>query len=460
MRFFLPSENITDESVSRSIGRVLTWEEPKSKTPSSWMVTGQAVCVVHSRIMLTTTRVCFEGSKPLKLRVLYTPLNGHPPQSFSASLIRYSGSMNVAVLLLDTNDSPFRPVNIVAQNSPLLKLRGESIALVCFPLVTDLSVSGSALDSAEEEIVVVKSSMLTREPDFIPGAITSARHCQTTPSHKGITRNYQVAYCTYPAFTCCGGGGVFSLQLSADGTPQLLGIHTAVIYQIKTSKPHIASLVETEFDGASAELAATSNKRKHSPSSPRCAPTKVLKTTTSSASSTAAAAAAAAAAASSSSSSSSPIDENVEPPCRGNTTPEPPIENPKPLKLADKVWYSSGLTECVVADAVITNHAAWSIDALLAEVSQTPVTSTSESDVAAANAAAATAAKAADDAKIAAANAAANFAAANAVAEAAAAKAADLAVRAYRYRSSEEICQQQCSPSFIPHDLDKQCLYD
>jgi WAS/WASL-interacting protein len=346
-----------------------------------WVMAGQAVCVVNPRIMLTATHVCFDRSAQCSIRILYTPLDGSAPQSFSASLIRYSGLMDVSILLLDTqsSSSPFRPANIVPANSQLFDRRGESVALACFPLVADLN----AQPGGAEKVMVNKASALVKMSRILPGSISGTTP-QTT-SHKGITRSFQTADCTYPSFAGCSGGGVFSLHLSADGvTPQLLGVHTSAIFQTGQSQLQIASVVEGEYDGAEAAAKITANvdaaasaaaTNAHAGDEETGDDGRAGSSSTAIAAKSRSKSSRKRKASASIPSSSSAITDVAFSPSKGastgSTTPEDTPTKALQLKLADEVQHKSALAVCVVAEAVFTQHAAWNEAALNAEAART-----------------------------------------------------------------------------------------
>ena len=222
-----------------------------------WLVVGQAVCVVHPRIMLTATHVCFDGTTLCKhIKVLYTPIDGSPPQSFSAELIRYSGIMDVAVMLLHTgpSSSPFLPVDIAASNCSLFK-SAQTATLACFPLIGDFVYSSCRSGN----LLLANASQLTRVSHLFAGEII-----QTTVReifHQDTSRHFATITSTYPFFHACSGGGVFSLKLSQDGKPQLLAIHTSASYQTAYSQLNIVNLVKGEFDGETVGSQSHSHKR-------------------------------------------------------------------------------------------------------------------------------------------------------------------------------------------------------
>lgn len=371
--------NFTPAIASVSIGRVVTWmANPKkgkkvkiaaASSPSSspisndgiWVVSGQCVCIVHPRILLTATHVCFDSFTPHTLRVVYTPFDSsQPAQSFSANLIRYSGMMDVSILLLDSNISPFQPVDILSVNNPLLACT-QRISLVCFPLAVDLLIQ----PGSEEKLIINKISSVVRSPSMLPGEITCL--LPKTTNHKGITRSFTIGCSNYTSFAGCSGGGVFLHQLSMNGKPLLLGIHTEAIYQIGQSQLGIMSIIEGEFDGMGATTSQPSrsqqpltglqieptgsdsakspstritHKRKRKAQLPSS-----LSTSTSSTTSVDAA-------------TLSTVTPSQDIPT-GSTTPEDTPTKKLQLKLADEVQNKSGLGVFVMADTVLNQHAAW-----------------------------------------------------------------------------------------------------
>ena len=354
--------------MSPTIGRVLTWTNPPQRkkttsatttsSPSSqpavglWVVSGQCVCVVDPRIVLTAAHVCFDGSTPYKIRVLYTPLDASPPQSFRADLIRYSGQMDVAVLLLDIplgTNSPFRPSPIAPAHLPLFKPL-SSVVLVCFPLTIDLL----SQPTTAETVVVNKASALLRTPQLLPGAITGVVP-KTTRTKQGITRHFSLVCCNYTSFAGCSGGGVFAL-LSASGLPVLLGVHTEAVFQTERSGVSIASLLEDEFDGleasaptrgdaASVEGEEEGEKEgRSSEGSPGASKRQRV----------------------SLSPTPSPAAESAVEASPSSTPEDSPIKKMQ-LRLAGEVQHKAALSVFVVANSALSQHPKWNQAALLAD---------------------------------------------------------------------------------------------
>lgn len=331
-----------------------------------WVVSGQCVCVVDSRILLTATHVCFDGQTQNTMRVLYIPIAGGATQSFSATLLRYSGMMDVSVLLLDTAASPFQPADIVPTGSPLLSAvpRELTAALTCFPLAVDLLLH----PSGEEAVVFDNASRLVRQPQLLSGSITGS--VPKTSAHKGVTRAFQLGCANYDAFSGCSGGAVFATELSGAGTPQLLGVHTEAIYQTGQSQLSVLSLVEGEFDGAAvaapapaAVAAAAPTKSAHSHD------TRKRKEHP------------AAGAGASAVGASSP-DKSAA--ATGSTTPEDTPTKKVQAKLAEEMQHKSSLSVFIVADTALTQHVAWQPAALAAEVAATPASAAGAAAAAAA----------------------------------------------------------------------------
>ena len=139
----------------------------KSSSASSssrgvWVVTGQCVCVVHPRIVLTAAHVCFAKRTRHIIRVLHTPVDGKPLQHFEAQLLRYSGVMDLAVLLLDApvDSSPFQPCFIAPAHNPLFDYL-QKVVLFCYPLTMDVQPGASAQRGAAEGI-------FSRAPSALP----------------------------------------------------------------------------------------------------------------------------------------------------------------------------------------------------------------------------------------------------------------------------------------------------
>jgi len=387
------SAPLTAAAASTCIGRVLTWM-PSSKKKAKgaaasavaaaggqWLVSGQCVCVVDPRILLTATHVCFDGQTPYTMRVLHTPIAGGATQAFPAKLLRYSGLMDVSVLLLDAAASPFQPAAIVPAGSPLLAAvpRALTAALTCFPLAIDLMVH----PSGEDTVVYDRASRLVREPQLLPGSITGS--VPKTSAHKGVTRAFQLGCANYPAFAGCSGGAVFSTELSAAGMPQLLGVHTEAIYQTGQSQLGVLSLVEGEFDGAAAASGAVADaatdagadagaasdasghshntrKRKGHPAGGAEGGEELA----------------------ASSGASSPL-KSASAAATGSTTPEDTPTKKVQAKLAEEMQHKSSLSVFLVADAALMQHAAWQPAALIAEAAAAPATAAGASAAASAD---------------------------------------------------------------------------
>ena len=266
------------QSVSSSVGRVLTWtplgrsginpllvgdsaqssasssstNEAESKVDGTWTVCGQCVCVVDSRLLLTATHVCFDGSAHLRLRVVFTS----PTEMafYPAKLIRYSGSVDVAVLLLEPPDgsaSLFQPVALASANSPPLDYF-ERAELVCYPLVRELYAH------MKDEAQLGMSDLL-RLPASYPAGLQDVMP-QVRHTTKG-TRRFSVALSSCETFKGCSGGAVFARHQyrgpSGSYEPLLLGVHIEAITQSAASEVRIAA--ELEFDGV--EVLSEEEKR-------------------------------------------------------------------------------------------------------------------------------------------------------------------------------------------------------
>jgi len=349
----------------------------------TWVVSGQCVCVADPRILLTATHVCFDGQTQHIIRVLLTPADGGAAQSFPAKLIRYSGLMDVSVLLLDTHASPFVPASIVPAASPLLAAL-QSAALVCFPLAVDLLAQPSG---QEEKLVLQKISAMVKAPQVLPGQLTGV--VPRTTAHKGISRSFTLVCSNYISFAGCSGGGVFSQQLGPTGTLQLLGVHTEAIYQTGQSQLSIVSVVEGEFDGHAAanRNAATATADKGAacgagPAAEKAPASEAAEERSRSRRSTKrgsmftatdnAAAAADAAAAAAEATAASGASSTLQGSATGSTTPEDTPTKKVQLKLADEVQHKSALAVFIAAETALMQHAAWLPAVLAAEATATP----------------------------------------------------------------------------------------
>ena len=314
-----------------------------------WAVSGQCVCVIHPRIVLTAAHVYFDGPTLYKIRVLYTPLDAaSPPRAFPAKLIRYSGQMDVAVLLLDLDTgttSPLRPCPIAPDSSHLLTPLSSAV-LVNFPLTIDLlSQSGTA-----ERARVQKASALVRVPQLFLGAITGLVQ-KTTRTEQGVTRQFELGCATYKSFAGCSGGSVFAFD-SASSQPMLVGLHTEAVYQTDKSGVDILSLVSDEYDGAVASAptggdVGSFEGEEEAGAEGRPSRSKRQRV-------------------SDPSSHSSAVEFAVTDASPSSTPEDSPVKKVQ-LKLTDEVKHKAELAVFVVAHTAFSQHPEWNQPALLRE---------------------------------------------------------------------------------------------
>ena len=370
--------------MSPSVGRVLTWSPPREAMPTKsssassssrgvWVVTGQCVCVVHPRIVLTAAHVCFAKRTRHIIRVLHTPVDGKPLQHFEAQLLRYSGVMDLAVLLLDApvDSSPFQPCFIAPAHNPLFDYL-QKVALFCYPLTMDVQ------PGASDSVVLPRASSLVHHPHCLSGDISCILP-QKQPSKKtGETRGFSNVTCTYTAFRGCSGGGVFAHDVVAQRWV-LLGVHTSAVSHTSSTSVSIEDLEQydgpkplstTDDDAASRqgvrggeeeeEGRASASKRQRGEASPTAPPlTAPPPTSTPHPPSTA-----------------TPAGHTaVTEPSPSSTPEDSPVKAQRQAKLAEEVSHKSMISVFVAVDSVLSQQVGWGEEALLLEAAATPPSS-------------------------------------------------------------------------------------
>ena len=196
---------LTQSIVSHSVGRVLTrklWEDPHPCNPlGTWELSGQCVCVIHPRLLITAAHVCWGRKGQLDLRVLYSPAHG-PTLSFKATPLRYSGRMDVAFLLLDVlpADSPFTPADVAnpSDHSNLFE-DGEKVNCCMYPIWWDLMILQDVPEttSGPGDHVIVTAATLPHLLVSHHGTISADQAMVLPPDQRGIARQFRRLVCHY-----------------------------------------------------------------------------------------------------------------------------------------------------------------------------------------------------------------------------------------------------------------------
>ena len=139
------NESSLRESLSLHCSRLFTCAPPSDE----WQLDGQVVCILDPRIFITAAHCCFyvpdskeaeeQGNlkrkqKPLLLSIYYRTKGGKNVL-FPAQLIRYSASMDIAMLMIHHPSSPFSPIPLFnpSNNFPSLGF-GSFCYIVSYPL--------------------------------------------------------------------------------------------------------------------------------------------------------------------------------------------------------------------------------------------------------------------------------------------------------------------------------------
>ena len=214
---------------------------------------GQCVCVVHPRLLLTATHVCFDDvtGEKLFVRVGFKATRDSPLQLYPATVIRWSGKMDVAVLLLQSEQSPFIPLPVATEASISEDIdSGQICALASFAVSSD----GAAIRMPGQNqpgLLVSEPQMvlLPFRPNFLKSEVAAVQLRRLVePSPK---REFLLAISTYPNEKGVSGGAVVGME---GGRLVLFGIHThnqrlgsAESYSYLASRLQVG-----EFDGAAA----------------------------------------------------------------------------------------------------------------------------------------------------------------------------------------------------------------
>jgi hypothetical protein len=216
---------------------------------------GQCVCVFHPRLLLTATHVCFDDTgKQLHVRVGFKAEKDAPIQLFPATLIRWSGKMDAAVLMLDSAQSPFLPLPVATDRSISDYFdSGQICALASFAVSTD----GAAIRvmGQNRPVLEVQAAQLTRlpfRPNFLESKIAAVQsRGYMSPSPE---REFLIGISSYLNEKGVSGGAVVGME---GGRLVLFGIH---IHNQRLgsseSYSYISSALQVgEFDGCGSDTA-------------------------------------------------------------------------------------------------------------------------------------------------------------------------------------------------------------
>ncbi len=200
------SLRVSPSSLSRRISQHVARVFTRKSDSENWQLSGQCVCVYNNRLFLTATHVCFESRLKLQIKIFY--FSGESQCSHDASLVRFSGSMDVSALYTH-RDSKLLPMEISTEiphdhNLPHF--------LASFAVPFDQNVK--------------TSSKLQKLPQTQRGFISGTESLRTNSESKRL-----LTYCnsSYVSYGGCSGGAV--IVEDSQGRVSLLGIHTQLIWE-------------------------------------------------------------------------------------------------------------------------------------------------------------------------------------------------------------------------------------
>lgn len=202
----------------RCVGRVFT----ARRGDTSYSFAGQCVCVLHARLLLTAAHVCFDGASTLDVCVGFKPADEQPLQIWRATPLRWSGKMDIAVLRVEAEASPFVPLPVATAAAIDRNFSNQLCALASFAVSSDgAAMRAAGQTQAQWDVPVEQLVRLPAVPSFLESKIAAVqlRHYPDPPP----ARECLLGLSTYLNEKGVSGGAVVGLE---GGQLVLLGIHT------------------------------------------------------------------------------------------------------------------------------------------------------------------------------------------------------------------------------------------